>query len=93
MKKIIIFSLVLGCIIYSCSPTLYKPVTTDTVKQKQLNTGRTIYVDHCSSCHNLHLPKEFNAEGWKKHLDTMQVKAKISDSEKQLILEYLTFKP
>ena len=90
MKKKTLASVVLAAILYGCSPTLYIPASTDATEQQQLLSGRTIYVDHCSSCHNLHFPKEYNAEGWKKQLDKMQLKAKITDQEKQLVLKYLT---
>ena len=53
--------------------------------------GRKLYVNHCGGCHNLYLPKEYNADQWKKNIDEMQEKAKISDKEKQLIYQYLTF--
>ena len=90
MKKKIIGIIIFICILYSCSPTLEIPASNDAAKQQQLLSGRKLYVDHCSSCHNLHLPKEYDATGWKKQLDEMQVKAKITDEEKQLIYKYLT---
>ena len=92
MKRKIILVFYIGFIIYSCSPSLYVPAST-TAQYEQLLTGRKLYVDHCSSCHNLHFPNEFTSDQWEMHLDEMQTKAKISDAEKQLILEYLTTKP
>ncbi|HKR07360.1 MAG TPA: hypothetical protein VJY62_22190 [Bacteroidia bacterium] len=83
----------IGCFIWSCSQSLYMPASTDSTKQQELLAGRKLYVDHCSNCHNLHLPKEYDAAGWKKQLDEMQVKAKITDEEKQLIFQYLTSQP
>jgi hypothetical protein len=93
MNKIKIIAVFLGCIFFSCSQQLYVPVSADAIQQEQLLSGRKLYVDHCGSCHNLHLPKEYNGEGWKKQLDEMQVKAKITDEEKKLILRYLTSQP
>ncbi len=90
MKKKIIYTIFFGCILYGCRPTLYLPVSADAIKQRQLLHGRTLYVNHCSSCHNLHFPKEFDVARWEYQLDEMQVRAKISDGEKQLIYEYLT---
>ncbi len=75
------------------STTLYVPASTDVVKQQQLLEGRKLYVDHCSGCHNLHLPKEYDVEGWKNQLEEMQVKAKITDAEKQIIFQFLTSQP
>ena len=92
MKKKIIVLFIFACILYSCAPTLVVPTSTDAVKQKQLLAGRSLYADHCSSCHNLHFPQEFDAERWKQNLDEMQVKAKITDEDKKLIYEFLTSK-
>jgi mono/diheme cytochrome c family protein len=94
MKRIRIIATVFLCFIFfSCSQQLYVPVSTDATQQQQLSAGRKLYVDHCGSCHNLHLPKEYNAQGWKKQLDEMQLKAKISNEEKQLIFQFLTSQP
>ena len=93
MKTKIVASLLFCCILYSCRQTLYMPQSQDAAKQLELVSGRTLYIDHCSSCHNLHLPQERDAIGWKKQLDEMQVKAKITDQEKELIFRYLTAKP
>jgi len=90
-NKIII--LVFACTLFSCNPTLYIPASSDIKEQQQLLSGRKLYVDHCSSCHNLHFPKEYDTEGWKKELDKMQMKAKITEDEKQLIFEYLISQP
>lgn len=90
-KRIIVWSLVVCCLVYGCSRQLYMPSSADEAKQAGLLQGRKLYVNYCSSCHNLHLPKEYNAEQWKKNVDEMQEKAKITDKEKQLILQFLTF--
>src|SRR5262250_1095922 len=86
----IVFSLVC-CAILACKPLLYIPSSSDAGKQDELLQGRKLYVNHCSSCHNLHLPNEYNADEWKRNVDEMQQKAKITDGEKQLILEFLTY--
>ena len=80
-------------IIFGCKTQLYMPAAMDAAEQRELLQGRKIYVDHCGSCHNLHLPAEYNAEGWKKQLNEMQLKAKISDEEKGLVLKYLISHP
>ena len=90
-KTVLILSLFICAILYSCATQLYMPSSADATQQAHLLQGRKIYVAHCSSCHNLHLPKEYDATGWKKQLDEMQVKAKISEEEKQLVFNYLTF--
>jgi mono/diheme cytochrome c family protein len=81
----------IALLIFGCSPSLYKPDVADAKLQESLLAGRKIYVSRCSNCHNLHLPKEFTSEIWKKQVDLMQVRAGISDDEKNLILNYLLY--
>lgn len=90
MKLKIIISVILLSIVYGCGRTLYMPASSDNVKQEQLLAGRKLYIDHCGGCHNLHFPNELDAADWNRVLETMQVKAKISNEEKQQILQYLT---
>lgn len=77
----------------SCNETLYIPISNDTSEQSKLIAGRTLYVQKCSSCHNLYLPERFSDEKWDKKLDTMQVRAKIDNSERQLIYHYIISHP
>ena len=90
-KKYFIAFLLFCCAVFSCKPLLYLPSSSDPKEQNELLLGRKLYVNHCSSCHNLHLPKEYNAAQWKGNVDEMQEKAKITDGEKQLILQFLTY--
>ena len=85
----ILLIVVLG--IVSCSQSLYKPSVQDTEQQATLSNGRKLYIKHCSNCHNLHLPSEYTATAWALQLKQMQSKAKITDEERQLIYNYLTF--
>jgi cytochrome c5 len=63
------------------------------ITMQQLRLGNKIYIRDCSGCHALHKPSEFTAEKWPPILDTMFVKAKISDSAtKALITDYLIAK-
>jgi hypothetical protein len=93
MKTKITAVIIFSCLVFSCTRTLYMPASMDPAIQQQLMDGRDLYVVHCSSCHNLHLPKEYDSAGWARQLNEMQVKAKISDAEKQLILKYLIAHP
>jgi hypothetical protein len=54
-----------------------------------LQDGRGLYVAHCASCHNLHLPCEFSKVQWDKIMFKMQAKSKIDDPTKDSILAYL----
>jgi hypothetical protein len=77
----------------ACTPALYRPSPELADKSgysfEKLQQGRQLYIDHCGSCHPLHLPNEFSEKVWRSKIDTMKIKAKITDSEKQEILDYL----
>ena len=76
----------------ACSIKLYVPNetnVTDYVTLIELKSGRDLYLNKCSNCHDLHLPHEFTHDEWVVEVNKMQPKAKITDSEKELILRYL----
>ena len=56
---------------------------------ESLLIGRTLYTNHCGSCHNLKLPEHFTREHWKTKMPEMQHKAKISDNDTKLITNFL----
>jgi hypothetical protein len=93
MKRIhTVTGITLAVLLSCCAPTLYIPtnahVSTDATLE-ELKTGRDLYVQKCSSCHNLYLPTDYRADRWKGILDTMQVKARISEQQKVAINKYL----
>jgi cytochrome c2 len=92
MKKLFFLGSIL--LLASCSSQLYIPIeATSTVSLEDLKTGREIYVKKCSSCHQLHLPSQYTEKVWSLNLNEMQVRAKITDAEKQLIYQYITSEP
>ena len=94
--KIAIILLLISGLVYHCKVALYMPVAIDAEKSgttiDTLMLGRNLYIDHCSSCHNLHLPHKFTAIRWRENVNKMQVKAKIDDEQKAIILKYLIAK-
>ena len=56
---------------------------------EDLAHGRALYVDKCSSCHNLHLPSEYSPEEWKGYVAYMVTEAKITREEERAIARYL----
>jgi cytochrome c5 len=77
----------------ACKSALYIPITENAAKNANIDElikGRALYVVSCSSCHALYLPEKFTKAEWKKNVDEMAPKAKITDREKQLILTYVT---
>jgi hypothetical protein len=93
MKYKIFLLIIIGLIVIRCSASLYIPENKEPAIQEQLLKGRKLYVEHCSSCHNLYFPKQFSKEHWLNALDEMQKKANISNEEKKNIILYLTSQP
>ncbi len=80
-------------LLYACSPALYLPTLADAdrvgVSADSLLIGRSLYVNHCGSCHNLHLPEQYNRQHWEKEIPEMRIKAKISAEEAKLITNFI----
>jgi nitrate/TMAO reductase-like tetraheme cytochrome c subunit len=91
-KHILLLAFLLAVGVYGHS-ILYKPTEEDAKRMnttlKQLTDGRALYVNKCASCHNLHLPNTHTKAQWEKSLSKMQKNAKITDQEKDIILQYL----
>jgi len=92
MKKYLLFGLFLG--LTSCTTQLYVPIAgVGTIPLEDLNQGRADYVKKCSSCHRLYVPTKYTNIQWMENLNEMQKKAKINDTEKELIYQYLINAP
>jgi len=74
---------------WACGPTLYIPQSADAETQVKLLTGRKLYIEKCSGCHNLFLPQQFTAVQWELNLNEMQERSTISNLQKELIWNYL----
>lgn len=101
MKFKAIISLLAAAILYSCSPTIYKPTLTDVESGKkhyadltmeQLNSGFNLYSDKCGSCHKLYKPQEISSQRWTKVLPDMKIEAKLTEKEFELISKYVKSK-
>lgn len=57
--------------------------------EPQLREARQLYVNRCSGCHHLILPAAHDLDKWKATLDTMAVKAKLNEQQKEFIWRYL----
>lgn len=92
----ILLIVVIWITISSCSPALYLPDNNDSeqsgISLDSLKTGRILYINNCSSCHNLHLPQQYTKQNWDTILVKMKVKAKIDDNKLNLIKNYLLVK-
>lgn len=47
-------------------------------------------MEECGDCHRIPAPRKHDAAGWVETLKKMQVEAKISDEQRELIYKYLT---
>lgn len=92
-SKLKILVLLGAAILISCASTLYMPTQTDALNRntslEKLRQGRRLYMNTCASCHNLHMPSEFTNKVWEPLLNKMQKRARIDDSQKELITAYL----
>ena len=52
--------------------------------------GRDLYVSKCTACHKAYEPELHTKSEWKKILDEMGSKAKLTSKEKETILNYLS---
>jgi len=57
---------------------------------ERANQGFALYKNKCAGCHRLHSPSEYTISKWKRTLNEMYPKAKVtSEEEKKLISDYL----
>jgi hypothetical protein len=56
----------------------------------ELREGRTAYINKCGGCHSLIVPEKYSSKEWKEWVDRMDSKVKITETEKERILKYLT---
>lgn len=86
--------LLLGlALVAACSSALYMPTSADAdragISTDHLMVGRTLYINKCGSCHNLHLPEQYTQKQWLKEMPEMQKKAKITEEESKQITSFL----
>lgn len=81
-------------LLMSCASQLYVPLTSvNSISVKDLRKGRELYVNNCASCHQLYSPEKYSHNEWVTILNEMQSRAKISDTDKQLVYQYLINAP
>lgn len=59
------------------------------VTLESLEAGRTLYVQHCSGCHNLVVPTDKTPEQWPVWVGKMAERANLTAEERVLIERYL----
>ena len=91
-KGISIFIL-LALALVSCSSELYVPKPEDATPEvtfTELQQGRKLYVNKCSSCHALYLPEKYPSDEWRRYVEDMGSEAGATTEEKELMVKYLT---
>jgi len=82
----------------ACAPALpvVTPALVGTARQRwpdagteDLERGRRLYVDRCSSCHSLHLPNEYPEAKWEEAIGEMQHRARLLPEEREAIRRFL----
>ncbi|MGE5496669.1 MAG: hypothetical protein ACM3Q2_01250 [Syntrophothermus sp.] len=58
--------------------------------KKELSEGRELYILKCSGCHSLRQPDSRSENEWRQIMPKMGKKAKLTDSEYEMILRYLS---
>jgi mono/diheme cytochrome c family protein len=57
--------------------------------QAQLEAGRSLYLERCSSCHAPVEPGSIAADQWPAHVEDMRERARLDDDEVARIERYL----
>jgi mono/diheme cytochrome c family protein len=97
MKKIKLVTAVFAMILlFSCTKTpsvnLYTPTAADvtaTASLAQLQEGRTLYINNCSSCHDLYSPDSFSTSGWTSILSSMAPRTSMNSTQISLVSKYV----
>jgi cytochrome c5 len=100
MKTKIIIIALLGIVFFSCSKKLVPPVVNTQTEQVEvlketlpveIASGKTLYENNCANCHKLFPKEKHDKEGWAVTVDRMAPKANITDEQKKLVYNYLTY--
>lgn len=96
MKIKLVMVAFVGTVLFSCAPKVVTPapppVVVANVMTPALAEGKSLYENNCAKCHSLYDRHQFTAEQWTPIVLRMQKNAKIQDSERDLIYNYLTMK-
>jgi hypothetical protein len=72
---------------------LYIPTSSDVTTYAslaELQQGRELYINYCSSCHDLYSPDQFTVVQWKSNLNSMTPKTSLNSSDISLVTKYVT---
>jgi hypothetical protein len=72
---------------------LYVPSGSDVTSYaslQELQQGRELYINYCSSCHGLYSPDKFTVVQWKSILNSMTPRTSLNSSDISLVTKYVT---
>ena len=73
---------------FSCTPKIGEASTKNN-STEYLSQGKTIYDNSCGKCHDLPNPKEYSAQSWVGIMNSMAPKAKLNESQHQMVYDYI----
>jgi mono/diheme cytochrome c family protein len=92
MKPILIALLFVGSV--ACTTQLYVPGESNVNKVEkaslaELQQGHELYLNNCGKCHKLPKVGSLSNPQWKKTLEVMAPKAKLTNDQSYLVYRYL----
>lgn len=99
LKSKIFAGLIAVAFLVSCSKKAVLPKVTEEVKMTEeivalpsaILEGKKLYENSCANCHKLFPANKHDKSGWSTTLERMAPKAKITEEEKKLVYNYLTY--
>lgn len=98
MKTKVIVIVAVGLALFSCSKKVAAPVVTPEVKVTEtpalpvaIAEGKKIYENSCGRCHKLFPAAKHDKAGWSSTIERMAPKAKITEEQKKLVYDYITY--
>jgi cytochrome c5 len=99
MKNKLIALGIVSTIAFACSKKVVAPVTEEVrvIEETKVELptaiaeGKMLYETSCNKCHKLFPATKHDKTGWIGTLDRMAPKAKITDEQKTLVYNYLTY--
>ncbi len=64
-------------------------VANNNYTEAQLEEGHMLWQNNCGKCHKLYPPENYDWERWKKILDNMIPKAKLTKDQGELVSAYI----
>jgi len=87
------YLVVVLCALVGCGVSLPTATVNDAsranVQLADLQSGRSLLVSKCGSCHRPPMPADERARDWPKQLDEMTERANVDVAQRHLIEEYL----